>query len=212
MLCKGDNLLQNFPSVPNVLEVWSIGSHQPLSSAYGNHASDKPSTSKVHGKKGKVNFPCKLCEGNHPIHLCPLMDEASKELENLTDSQPRLPAGYLKLSPNPLLVDQGIDQNPYLINPTLSESESRESVLDQLLFKKMVDLVPLLVNCAFSVASEPHNAQVLMVSSVSNELEGNPLIPEVHGSSSHVPIEQESGSHIPTTHPLSSLVTSFDWI
>jgi hypothetical protein len=87
---------ENCPGIPKVLEVWSTGSHRPLSSASGDHAGDKPSTSnsKVHGKKGKVKFPCKLCEGNHPIHLCPLMDEASKELENLTASQPHLPTGY----------------------------------------------------------------------------------------------------------------------
>lgn len=90
MLCKGDHLLRHCPGIPKVLEVWSIGSHRPLSSASGDHAGDKPlaGDSKVHGKKGKVKFPCKLCEGNHPIHLCPYMDEASKVLENLTASQP----------------------------------------------------------------------------------------------------------------------------
>lgn len=93
-----------------------------FTSAFGDHVGDKPSTSesKAHGKKGKVKFPCKLCEGNQPIHLCPLMDEASKELENLTASQPSLPTGYRKCSPYPLLVDPVIDQNSYLVNPTLS--------------------------------------------------------------------------------------------
>ena len=87
--------------------MWSIGSHHTLSSAFGDHASDKPSTSniKVHGKKGKVKFCCRLYEGNHPIHLCPYMDEASKVLDNLTTSQPRLPTGYRKLSPNPPLAE-----------------------------------------------------------------------------------------------------------
>lgn len=71
MLCKGDHLLRDCFGIPKVLEVWSTSSHQPLSSTSGNHASDKSSTndSKVHGKKCKVKFPCKLHEGNHPIHL-----------------------------------------------------------------------------------------------------------------------------------------------
>ena len=78
MLCKGDHLLRDCLGIPKVLEVWSTGSQQPLSSASGDHAGDKPSTSihKVHRKKGKVKFPYRLCEGNHFIHLCPYMDEA----------------------------------------------------------------------------------------------------------------------------------------
>ena len=80
MLCKGDHLLQNCLGIPKVLDVWSTGSHQPLSSTFDDNVGDKPSTSnsKSHGKKGKVKFPYKLCEGNHPIHLFPLLDEASK--------------------------------------------------------------------------------------------------------------------------------------
>jgi len=121
MLCKGDHVLQSCHSIPKVLEVWSTGSHKPLSLASGDHVGDKPSTSnsKAHRKKGKVKFPCKLCEGNHPIHLYLLMDEASKELENLTASQPHFPDGYRKLSPNPSLVDAVIDQKSYLVNPSL---------------------------------------------------------------------------------------------
>ena len=55
-----------------------------MSSTSRDHAGDTPSTSgsKVHGKKGKVKFPCRLCEGNHPIHLCPYLDEAKKVLDN----------------------------------------------------------------------------------------------------------------------------------
>lgn len=86
MLCKGDHILWNCPGIPKFLGVWSIGSHRPLSSEPGDHAGEKPSTCKVHGKKGKVKFCCKLCEGNHPIHLCTLMNEASKELEKLIAS------------------------------------------------------------------------------------------------------------------------------
>ena len=53
-LCKGDHLLRDCSIIPKVLEVWSIGSHQPLLSASGNQVGDKTSTSdhKVQGKKG----------------------------------------------------------------------------------------------------------------------------------------------------------------
>lgn len=86
MLCKGNHLLRDYPGILKVLEVWSTSSHQPSSSASRDHAGDTPSTSdsKVHGKKGKIKFPCRLCEGNHHIHLFPYMDEASKVLETLT--------------------------------------------------------------------------------------------------------------------------------
>jgi len=123
MLCKGNHLLRNCLDIPKVFELWSIGSHQPFSLALGDDAgSYKPSTSKAHGKNGKVKFP--------------LMDEGSKELENLTSSQPCLSVGYQKLSPNPSLVDQVVGQKPSLVNPTLYESESHEVVLDQPLVEK----------------------------------------------------------------------------
>lgn len=157
MLCKGDHLLWNCPSIPKVLEVWSTSPHRPLSSTFGHHASDKPSTSnsKSHGKKGNVKFMSKLCEGNHPIHLCHLMDEDSKELENLTISQPNLPTRYRKLSRDPLLVDPMFDRKSSLVNPTLSKSESCKFVLEQPLFEKPVDLTPTSVNHTYLVESEP---------------------------------------------------------
>ena len=55
-----------------------------MSLTFGDHAGDTPSTSdsKVHGKKGKVKFPCRLRKGNHPIHLCTYLGEAKKVLDN----------------------------------------------------------------------------------------------------------------------------------
>jgi len=116
--------------------------------------------------KREIKFPCNLCEGNHPIHICPLMDEASKELEKCTASQPHLLVNYQKLSPHPFLVDQVIGQNHSLFNPVLSKSESRESFLDQILVEKIVDFTPPSVNHAFLVESEPHTIQALIVSLV----------------------------------------------
>jgi len=70
------------------------------------------------------------------------MDESSKLFENLTTYQPCLLANYQKISPNPPLVDEVINQNLSPVNPTLSEHESHEFVPNQLLVEKMVDLTP----------------------------------------------------------------------
>jgi len=85
-------------------------------------------TIKSMGKNGEVKFPCTLYEGNHPIHLFPYMDEASKLLDNLTTSQRHLLTSYQKLSPDPPLVHQVIDHNSYLAIPTHSECESHEPI------------------------------------------------------------------------------------
>jgi len=76
----GDHLLRNCLDIPQILEEWSSHSHHLVSSTYGDHDGDTPSTSdnKVHGNKGKVKFPYRLCEGNHPIHLCPYLDKPKR--------------------------------------------------------------------------------------------------------------------------------------
>ena len=79
-----------------MLQVWSIDPFCPSSSTSGYHADDEPSTkdNETHKEQGKIKFPCRLCEGNHPIHLCPYMDEASKVLDTLSASESCLPVGY----------------------------------------------------------------------------------------------------------------------
>jgi hypothetical protein len=108
-LCKGDHFLRDFPSLTQVLEMWSS-----TSLAVVGHVDDTPSTSDVHiGKKKKtVKFPCMLCKGNHYSHLCPRMDEASSLLEKL-----QLPKGYRKLSFDPSLVDGLVNPVPYPVSP-----------------------------------------------------------------------------------------------
>ena len=103
-----------------------------MSSTYEDHVGDTPSTSdsKVHGQKGKVKLPCRLCEGNHPIHLCPYLDEAKKVLDNRPVSPQQLPSRNKKLSLNPSLVNKPTDQNQLSVKTTLSESESNESIPD----------------------------------------------------------------------------------
>jgi hypothetical protein len=89
-----------------------------MSSASEQHANDLPSTSHdtVGKKKSRVNFLCMLCKGSHLTHLFPCMDEASKLLEDMTVSQPQLPATYRKLSLDPLVVDGMITLVPSLVN------------------------------------------------------------------------------------------------
>jgi hypothetical protein len=107
-LCKGDHFLRDFPSLTQVLEMWSS-----MSSASVGHIDDTPSTSdfQVGKKKKTVNIPCMLCKGNHYSHLFPRMDEASSLLEKL-----QLPKGYCNLSSDPLLVDGLVNLAPSLVS------------------------------------------------------------------------------------------------
>jgi hypothetical protein len=89
-----------------------------MSSASKQHADDLPSTSHdtVGKKKSRVNFPCMLCKASHRTHLCPHMEEASKLLEDMTVSQPQLPAAYRKISLDPPVVDGMITLVPSPVN------------------------------------------------------------------------------------------------
>jgi hypothetical protein len=102
-LCKGSHLLKDFPGLSKVIEAWSTHPHQPMSLASEQHVDDFPSTSHdiVGKKKSRAKFSCMLCKGHHLTHLFPHMEEASKFLEDMTVSQPQLPAAYHKLSLNP---------------------------------------------------------------------------------------------------------------
>jgi hypothetical protein len=82
-----------------------------MSSASEQHTDDLPSTSHdtIGKKKSRVKFPCMLCKGSHLTHLCPHMDKASKLLEDMTVSQPQLPAAYHNLSLN-VDTERGVNQ------------------------------------------------------------------------------------------------------
>jgi hypothetical protein len=118
-LCKGSHLLKDCPGLSKVIEAWSTCPRQPMSLASEQHTGDPPSTSHdtVGKKKSRVKFPCMLCKGSHLTHVCPHMDEASKLLEDMTVSQPQLPAAYRKLSLNPPVVDGMINLVPLSVNP-----------------------------------------------------------------------------------------------
>jgi hypothetical protein len=118
-ICKGDKLLKHFLGIPKFLELWSMFSQQPISLAVAIHTSDNPSTSdsKVGSKKGSIKFPCRLCEGSHQSYLFLHMDSDSHFLKNIVDVQQQIPTNYLKISPNPPLVDELVNLVPSSVNP-----------------------------------------------------------------------------------------------
>jgi len=72
-----------------------------------------------------------------------------------------------------------IDKNSYLVNPNLYECESHEFVSDKPLVENIVDPILLSFDHIYPIESEFHTAQVLLVSSDSKELGGNPPIPTI---------------------------------
>jgi hypothetical protein len=153
-LCKGSHLLKDFPGLPKVIEVWSTHPDQPMSSASEQHVDDLPSTSHdtVGKKKSRVKFPCMLCKGSHLTHLFPRMDKASKLLEDMTVSQPQLPAAYRKFSLNPPVVDGMITPDPSSVNPIDHVVNLVTSLIEPV--DKVVDPIPSSVNPTLPSESE----------------------------------------------------------
>ena len=180
-LCKEDHLLHNCPGIPRVLEVWSHDPARPSSSS-GDHGDVTLSPGNGKGK-GKIRIPCRFCEGNHPLHLCPLMDKASAVLESLTVSSPQRPTGYQRLSApaDHPPVDKEIDLDSSLVQYPLPEPGCTKPVPDQPLVGKSVDV-------DHSV-SEEHHSHVLLVSSDSPESENDSPIPAALESPASVPLE-----------------------
>jgi hypothetical protein len=139
-LYKGSHLLKDCPGLSKVIEAWSTHPHQTMSSTSKQHVDDLPSTSQddVGKKKSRVKFPCMLCRGSHQTHLCPRMDEVSKLLEDMTVSQPPLPASYHKLTLNPPIVDGMINPSSvnlvdHVVNQVTSLVEPVDNVVDPIL-------------------------------------------------------------------------------
>jgi hypothetical protein len=153
-LCKGSHLLKDCPGLSKVIEAWSTHPRQPMSSASEQHADDLPSTSHdtVGKKKSRVKFPCMLCKGSHLTHLCPCMEEASKLLEDMTVSQPQLPAAYRKLSLNPPVVDGMITPVPSPVNPVDHVVNLVTSLVEPV--DKVVESIPSSVNPTLPLESE----------------------------------------------------------
>lgn len=147
----------------------------PSLSTYRDHVDATPSDSD--GKnKGKIKFPCRLCEGEHLLHLYPLMDKASKVLENVVAPQSQLLVGYQRLSFDPLLVGKEIDLDPSLACRDLLEHDSLVFVQNQPLVVKSVDLVPPPISHSVPEKSGDHTTHVLLVSSNSHESKSDPPV------------------------------------
>jgi hypothetical protein len=153
-LCKGSHLIKDCPGLSKVIEAWSTHSRQPTSLASEQHADNPPSTSHdtVRKKKSRFKLPCMLCKGSHLTHLCPHMDEALKLLEDMTVSQPQLPAAYRKLSLNPPIVDGMINLVPSLVNPVDHVVNLVTSLVEPI--DKVVDPIPSSVNPTLPSESE----------------------------------------------------------
>jgi len=104
------------------------------------------------------------------------------------------------------------DKNQPLVKPTLSESESYESILDpNQQVKVTVDLISPSVNHTFPKESEYDTAQVIFVSLDSNELGGNPPAPLSQEENPPTLVTQGVNSPVSMVPLQSSLVTSFYW-
>jgi hypothetical protein len=145
-ICKGDHLLRDCPGLTKVLEVWSMGPHHPVSSTFGHHAGDNPSTSesKVGSKKGRVTIHYLLCRDMYRTHFFLRMDESLRLLEDMTFPQPQPSTTYRKLYPDPPLVSNVVNLIPSSIDPIIPlKSEA-----------KVVDLVTSSVNPTLPLRSE----------------------------------------------------------
>jgi hypothetical protein len=153
-ICKGSHLLKECLGLSKVIEAWSTHPRQPMLLASKQHVDGLPSTSHdtVGKKKSRVKFPCMLCKGIHITHLFPCMDEASKLLEDMTISEPQLPASYRKLSFNPPIVDGMIT----LVHPPVNSVDHVVNLVTSLVepIDKVVDLIPSSVNPTLPSKSE----------------------------------------------------------
>jgi hypothetical protein len=80
------------------------------------------------------------------------MDEASKLLEDMTVSQPQLPAAYRKLSLDPPVVDGMITPVPSPVNPVDHVVNLVTSLVEPV--DKVVDPIPSSVNPTLPLESE----------------------------------------------------------
>jgi hypothetical protein len=160
-LCKGSHIPKECPGLSKVIEVWSTHPHQPMSLASEQHADKPPSTNHdtIGKKKSRVKFPCMLCKGSHITHLCPHMDEASKLLEDMTVSQPQLPAAYHKFSLNPPIVDGMITPVPSPVNPIDHVVNLVMSLVESV--DTVVDPIPSSINLALPSESETKEVDLI---------------------------------------------------
>jgi hypothetical protein len=167
-LCKDSHLLKDFPGLPKVIKAWSTHPFQPMSLASEQHADYFSSTSHdiVGKKKSIAKFSCMLCKEHHLTHIFPHMEEASRFLEDMTVSQPQLPAVYRKLSLNPPVFDGMIDLVPPLVSLVDQVVNLITSLIDPV--DKVVDLIPSLFD------------PTLPLESVNKVVDSDPIVGRSH--------------------------------
>jgi len=200
-LCKENHLLRDCPGIPRVLGIWACDPARPSPSAVP-HGDGTPIVGNSKGN-GKIRLPCKLCEGHHFLHLCPLMDKATSTLESLANPPPQLPAGYQRLSApaDCTSTDDKTGSHTSLAQSPLTAPGSIQLIPDQ----------PSVGDCASSslpsvdqpVPDDGHK-QVLHVSSTS-ESNDDPLIHFDSEGPPPAPFEH-TGSYLPRSSAI-----SFDW-
>jgi len=187
--------------------------HNPVASTSESHVDSTLSTSgsEAHGQKGKIKFPCKLCEGDHTVHHCPFLDEAKRVLEDRPVSPIRLPPGYKKLSLSPPLVENLAGPLKWSAEVSIVDNELSESIPDESQKVEMaVDpVLPSEVPSSedtFTEENEDSTVQILFMNADSND----------QGNSLPIPLPQEGSSSesypaVYSVPPPSNLVDSFDW-
>ena len=153
-------------------------------------------------RRVKLSFPVGYVKGIIPFTFFPIWMKPKKcwIIVLLLRSDFHLPS----------LVDKVTDPNQPSVEPTLSECESHKSIPDPSQVEEIVDPISPLVNHTFPIESEYDSTQVLFISSASNELGGNPLVPSIHEENPPILVTQGGNSPLLTVPPPSSLVTSLD--
>lgn len=161
-----------------------------MSSISGDHVNSTPSTSEneILVQKGKFRTPCGLCEGDHRLPRCPFLNEAKRVLHNRPASPQRVPLGYKKFSPSPLLVENLTDLTKPLVKKPIVESKSSESTLEQSQQVKITVDPVLPSDDIIPKESENDTVQILFFNSEPDELGGNLLVPSQQEENSPFPI------------------------
>ena len=92
----------------------------------GNQNKPKPTNNADGGKtdKKKVKFTCKLCQGDHLIHQCPLIDQSQKLLktQQLVVLKDPFPQGHNSASASNAAGGTPNDPDPNYINMVRSQT------------------------------------------------------------------------------------------
>jgi hypothetical protein len=162
-----------------------------------------------------------LCKGSHLTHLFPRMDEALKLLEDMTVSQPQLPAAYRNLSLDPPIVDGMITPVPSPVNPVdhvINLVTSLVEPVDQVVDPfppidpilplenetQVVDLISPSVDPTLPLKSKSDTAHVLLIATnsiVSGGIPPSPVEPPPSNEAIHFDWDVLIGPRLPSYMP-----------